>query len=134
MLRALVLWSLQSSEAVRKAIAEAYKGQRHEGDIYQERAVQPWGSDGDHRRYWLIEGLDDTYFRVYRENNPALKTRTWWSVADSIDSVKSLAEKLRGDGTQKNGRLANSMQMAVSRFEAGEEASYSRYALSMSLT
>ena len=85
--------------------------------------MQPWGSDGDNRRYWLIEGLDDTYFRVYRESNPALKTRTWWSVADSIESVKVLAEKLREDGSQKSGRLANSIQIAIPRFEAGEDVS-----------
>lgn len=108
---------------MRKVIQEAYKGQRHENDVNQERAVQPWGSDGDNRRYWLIEGLDDTYFRVYRENNPALKNRTWWSVADSIESVKGLAEKLREEGSQKGSRLANSMQLAVPRFEAGEEVS-----------
>ena len=89
--------------------------------MYQERAVQAWGSDGDNRRYWLVEGLDDTYFRVYRENNPMLKTRTWWSVADSIESAKSLAEKLHEDGSQKSGRLASSIQLAVPRFEAGEE-------------
>ncbi|KAI4153439.1 MAG: hypothetical protein LQ340_002311 [Diploschistes diacapsis] len=58
---------------------------------------------------------------VYRENNPALKNRTWWSVADSIESVKGLAEKLREEGSQKGSRLANSMQLAVPRFEAGEE-------------
>ena len=127
LLKALVLWSLQSSEAVRKTIAEAYKGQRHEGDIYQERAVQPWGSDGDNRRYWLIEGLEDTYFRVYRENNPALKTRTWWSVADSIDSVQVLADKLREEGSQKGARLASSISLAVPRFEAGEDVGSNYY-------
>ena len=115
------MWSLQSSEAIRKIIADSYKGQRQENDVNQERAVQPWGSDGDNRRYWLIEGLDDTYFRVYRESNPALKTRTWFSIADSIDGVKILADKLRIEGSQKGGRLANSIQLAIPRFEAGEE-------------
>ena len=109
---------------MKKTIAEAYKGQRYEGDIYQERAVQSWGSDGENRKYWLIEGLDDTYFRVYRESNPALKTRTWWSVADSIESVRVLAGKLREDGSQKSGRLANSIELAIPRFEAGEDVSY----------
>ena len=115
------MWSLQASEAVRKAIAESYKGQRYEHDLTQERSVQPWGSDGENRRYWLIEGLDDTNFRVYRENNPALKTRTWWSVADSIDGVKALGDKLREEGSQKGGRLANAIEVGVNRFEAGEE-------------
>jgi hypothetical protein len=120
-LRSLVFWSLQSSEAVRKHIAESYKGQRQEEDFGQPLAVQPWGRDGDKRRYWLIEGLDDTYFRVYRESNPALKNHSWWSVADSIDSVKALGEKLREEGTTAARKLADGIMTAIPRFEAGEE-------------
>jgi hypothetical protein len=58
-------------------------------------SVQPWGSDGDKRRYWLVEGQDDTPFRVYREGNPKLKNISWWSVAGSIDEIRTLAQKLK---------------------------------------
>ena len=88
-------------------------------------AVQPWGRDGDKRRHWLIEGLDDTYFRVYREStrfkgkNKVLST--WWSVADGIENVKLLGDKLRGDNSLPARKLADGITAAIPRFEAGEE-------------
>ena len=57
-------------------INKAYRN-RHEDDLNIPLSVQPWGSDGDKRRYYLIEGNDDTSFRVYRESNPAGLQRTW---------------------------------------------------------
>lgn len=85
-------------------------------------SVQPWGRDGDKRRYWLIEGQDDTDFRVYRESNPALKTTTWWSVAGSIDELRVLAAKLQDDdGSREAKALGERMLHAVPRFEATEE-------------
>ncbi|OAA72276.1 hypothetical protein ISF_01349 [Cordyceps fumosorosea ARSEF 2679] len=122
LLRTLILWTMSSSESVKAIINQAYKQNRHEDDLNQPRAVQPWGSDGDKRRYFLVEGQDDTAFRVYRESNPAGTNRTWWSVAGSIEELRALAEKLNTkDGGPKAKKLSNKMIQAIPRFEAGEE-------------
>ncbi|OBR13632.1 hypothetical protein CH63R_02358 [Colletotrichum higginsianum IMI 349063] len=122
LLRALALWSLSASETVKAIINKSYKGNRHEDDLNQPLSVQPWGSDSDKRRYYLIEGLDDTAFRVYRESNPAGFNRTWWSVAGSIDEIKALADKLMTkDGGPNSRKLAEKMLTAIPRFEATEE-------------
>ncbi|KAI5868152.1 hypothetical protein GGS23DRAFT_544294 [Durotheca rogersii] len=122
LLRTLVMWTLSSSEVIKGIINQSYKGQRHEDDLNQPLSVQPWGSDSDRRRYYLIEGLDDTNFRVYRESNPAGFSRTWWSVAGDIDELKALADKLQtADGGPKAKKLALKMLAAVPRFEATEE-------------
>ena len=102
---------------------ESYKQQRHEDDLNQPLSVQPWGRDGDKRRYWLIEGQDDTHFRLYRESNPALKHNTWWSVAGSIDELKAVATKLGEEGSQAARRLQERITLAIPRFEASEEVS-----------
>jgi hypothetical protein len=84
--------------------------------------VQPWGTDGDKRRYFLIEGQDDTAFRVYRESNPAGTQRTWFSVAGSIEELAALADKLETkDGGPKAKKFASKIIAALPRFEAGEE-------------
>ncbi|KAI0382963.1 hypothetical protein F5Y04DRAFT_36312 [Hypomontagnella monticulosa] len=122
LLRTLVVWTLSSSEVVKGIINKSYKGNRNEDDLNQPLSVQPWGSDSDKRRYYLVEGLDDTHFRVYRESNPQGFNRTWWSVAGSIDELKALADKLQNsDGGPKAKKLANKMLAAVPRFEATEE-------------
>jgi hypothetical protein len=122
LLRTLILWTLSSSDAVKSLINQSYKQNRHEDDLNQPRSVQPWGTDGDKRRYFLIEGQDDTAFRVYRESNPAGTQRTWWSVAGSIEELKALAEKLETkDGGPKAKKFATKILMALPRFEAGEE-------------
>ncbi|KAL8683733.1 MAG: hypothetical protein Q9186_000367 [Xanthomendoza sp. 1 TL-2023] len=121
LLSGLVLWSLGSSETVQNIIKEKYKQQRHDDDKNQPLSVQSWGRDGDKRRYWLIEGLDDTNFRLYRESNPALKTVTWRSVAGSIDDLRQVAAKLDEDGSQAARKLRDSIQAAIPRFEAGED-------------
>ncbi|KFA63479.1 hypothetical protein S40285_00323 [Stachybotrys chlorohalonatus IBT 40285] len=122
LLRILILWSMSSSEVIKSLINQAYKQNRHDDDLNQPRSVQPWGSDGDKRRYFLVEGQDDTAFRVYRESNPAGTSRTWWSVAGSIDELKALAEKLeKTDGGPKARKLSQKILQAVPRFEAGEE-------------
>ncbi|KAI1743677.1 hypothetical protein F4680DRAFT_353581 [Xylaria scruposa] len=122
LLRTLVLWSLSSSEVVKGIINQSYKQNRHEDDLNQPLSVQPWGSDSDRRRYFLVEGLDDTHFRVYRESNPAGFNRTWWSVAGSIEELTVLCEKLQtADGGPKARKLAQKMQAAIPRFEATEE-------------
>lgn len=122
LLRTLILWSLSSSDVVKTIITNSYKQNRHEDDLNQPLSVQPWGSDSYKRRYYLIEGLDDTAFRVYRESNPAKIERTWWSVAGDIEELKQLAEKLNTeDGGQRARTLASKMLAAVPRFEATEE-------------
>ncbi|PQE22310.1 hypothetical protein CJF32_00004674 [Rutstroemia sp. NJR-2017a WRK4] len=122
LLRTLVLWSLSSSDVVKNIITASYKQTRHEDDLNQPLSVQPWGSDADRRRYFLIEGLDDTHFRVYRESNHTVTKRTWWSVAGDIDELKALAEKLtKDDGGQKARTLSNKILAAIPRFEATEE-------------
>ncbi|KAM4054755.1 hypothetical protein HRG_005578 [Hirsutella rhossiliensis] len=122
LLRTLILWTMASSETVKALINQSYKQNRHEDDLNQPRAVKPWGSDGDKRRYFLVEGQDDTNFRVYRESNPAGATRTWWSVAGSIEELKALAGKLETkDGGPKAKALSHKILTAVPRFEAGEE-------------
>lgn len=105
-------------------IKETYKARtsKEKDDVNIPLSVQPWGRDGDGRRYWLIEGQDDTPFRVYRESNPKLKTNTWWSVAGSIQDIRDLAQKLVDeDGTRDAKTLAERMRNAIPRFEATEE-------------
>ena len=121
LLKTLILWSLNSSEAVQAILKESYKQQRHEDDLNQPLSVQPWGRDGDKRRYWLIEGQDDTHFRLYRESNPALKHNTWRSVAGTIDEIKAAADKLGDEGSQAARRLCESVRLAVPRFELSED-------------
>lgn len=87
--------------------------------------MQAWGRDGDKRRFWLIEGQDDTHFRLYRESNPALKNNTWRSVAGTIDEVKEVARRLDEENTQASRRLRDRINAAIPRFEASEEVSRS---------
>ncbi|KAI9818550.1 MAG: hypothetical protein M1827_000609 [Pycnora praestabilis] len=121
LLKTLVLWSLSSSEAVQGIIKESYKQVRHDDDLNQPLSVQPWGRDGDKRRYWLIEGQDDTHFRLYRESNPALKHNAWWSVAGTIEELKTVGQQLQEEGSQAARRLSERIILSVPRFEATEE-------------
>lgn len=121
LLRTLVQWALSSSDVIKTMINQAYKN-RQDDDLNIAFSIQPWGSDGDKRRYFLVEGNDDTTFRVYRESNPAGISRTWWSVAGSIDELKALCEKLEtNDGGPKARALAKKMAASIPRFEATEE-------------
>lgn len=108
---------------MRGIINASYKQNRHEDDLNQPLSVQPWGSDGYKRRFYLIEGLDDTHFRVYRESGQtAVYKRSWWSVASDIDELKQLADKLENEDRGQKARLLSSkMLAAVPRFEATEE-------------
>ncbi|EIT72709.1 hypothetical protein F9C07_2279937 [Aspergillus flavus] len=121
LLKSLILWSLSSSEAVQAKIKESYKQARHEDDLNQPLSVQPWGRDGLKRRYWLIEGLDDTHFRLYRESNPALKNVTWWSVAGTIPELKAVADKLDEEKSMHSKKLSEKIKNSVPRFEGSEE-------------
>ncbi|KAF2718673.1 hypothetical protein K431DRAFT_274252 [Polychaeton citri CBS 116435] len=126
LMRTLALWSLSSSEVIQALIKEAYKQQRHGDDENQPRSVQPWGLDGEKRRYFLVEGQDDTAFRVYRESGRYNKTKEcqWIHVAGSIEEVRALANKLESkeyDASQAARRLASRMVVAIPRFEATDE-------------
>lgn len=123
LLKSLILWSLSSSEAIQAKIKESYKQSRHEDDLNQPLSVQPWGRDGLKRRYWLIEGLDDTHFRLYRESNPALKNITWWSVAGSIPELKAVADKLDEERSTHSKKLSEKINNSIPRFEGSEEVS-----------
>ena len=126
LLRTLVMWALSSSEIIQGIIKEKYKQNRHSEDENQPLSVQPWGTDVDKRRYFLIQGLDDSSFRVYREGSRYTKNAHWWSVAGTIDEVKALAEKLdKDDGSQAARRLSMKMINAIPMFEATEEVNLS---------
>jgi hypothetical protein len=116
----LILWSLSSSEAISAKIKESYKQARHEDDLNQPLSVQPWGKDAYRRQYWLIEGQDDTHFRLYRETNPGPKS-TWWNVAGTIDELKAFADGLNDQKSQAPRRLSEKIRNAVPRFEGSEE-------------
>jgi hypothetical protein len=115
------LWSLNASEVVSTYLKSNYKQARHDDDLNQPLSVQPWGKDAEKRRYWLIEGRDDTSFRLYRETNPALKNNVWISVGGSIDEMKVQAAKLAEEGTQAARRLSERILQSIPRFEATEE-------------
>ncbi|KAL1968995.1 hypothetical protein VTN77DRAFT_829 [Rasamsonia byssochlamydoides] len=121
LLKALILWALSSSDAVQAKIKECYKQTRHDDDLNQPLSVQPWGRDDLKRRFWLIEGQDDTHFRLYRESNPALKNNTWFSVAGNIPELKAVAERLEKEKSVHSKRLSEKIKMAIPRFEGSEE-------------
>lgn len=125
LLRTLIIWSLSTSESISQTIKDSYKQSRHEDDLNQPLSVQPWGIDGDKRRYWLIEGQDDTSFRLYRENAKTQQEQTWWNLAGTIDEAKAIAGKLENkDITQAARRLSSRIMSAIPRFEATEEVSH----------
>ncbi|KAM5456287.1 hypothetical protein MaudCBS49596_001309 [Microsporum audouinii] len=121
LLATLTIWALSSSESVQAKLKESYKQSRHDGDKNQPLSVQPWGSDTLKRRYWLIEGQDDTHFRLYRESNPALKTNTWWSVAGSIPELRAVAESLATEKSRASRELSQKILNSIPRFESSEE-------------
>lgn len=130
LLRTLILWSLSSSDAVQGIIKESYKQARHDDDKNQPLSVQPWGRDGYKRRFWLVEGQDDTHFRLYRENNGiTAKTNTWFSVAGSIDEAKAVSDKLDEENTPHARNLRDKIRAAVPRFEAGEDVRFPYFKL-----
>ncbi|KAK7534352.1 uncharacterized protein J3D65DRAFT_633186 [Phyllosticta citribraziliensis] len=120
-MRAIILWSLHGSEAVSTMIKESYKQSRHDDDLNQPLSVQPWGVDGDKRRYWLIEGKDDTSFRLYRESKPGKVNTTWWNLAGTIEELRVVAKKLSEEPSQASRRLSERILAAIPRFEATEE-------------
>lgn len=126
LLKTLILWSLSSSDAVQAIIKESYKQARHDDDKNQPLSVQPWGRDGYKRKYWLIEGQDDTQFRLYRENSGiTAKTNVWLSVAGTIDEIKAVADRLDEENTPHARNLRDKIRAAIPRFEAGEAVWFS---------
>ncbi|KAJ5099765.1 hypothetical protein N7532_006766 [Penicillium argentinense] len=121
LLRSLILWSLSSSDAIQAKLKESYKQARHDDDLNQPLSVQPWGRDSLKRRYWLIEGQDDTHFRLYRESNPSLKHITWWSVAGDIPELQAVANKLQEEKGTNSKKLSEKILSAIPRFEASED-------------
>lgn len=99
-------------------IKESYKQARRDDDLNQPLSVQPWGQDGDRRRYWLIEGREDTEFRLYRESDPKLKHYDWRAVAGTIEELKPVIDRLNEDGSQVARRLSDRITLAIPRFEA----------------
>jgi hypothetical protein len=111
-------------------LKDQYKSRtsKEKHDVNIPLSVQPWGEDGDKRKYYLIEGQDDTSFRVYRESDltarkePRKDNTTWYSSAGSIDELRVLAQKLADDdGTRKAKALSERILNAIPRFEATEE-------------
>lgn len=103
-------------------INTGYNQKRTADDLNQPLSVQPWGHDGDKRRYYLVEGDDNCSFRIYREGNPAaLYNRQWISVAGSIDEARALAEKLGKDNGQNARKLSKSILNNIVNFEEKEE-------------
>jgi len=132
-------WALSSSEQLRAIIAENYKASRRDDDLNVAISVQPWGMDGERRKYWLIEGqgmhgtpgrhrvvaddlLDDTPFRLYREKNAGSADRIWISIAGTIDEIRKVARELEeDDGTKHAMALKAKIDGAILRFEEGEK-------------
>ncbi|KAL9093361.1 MAG: hypothetical protein Q9165_004102 [Trypethelium subeluteriae] len=121
LLKTLILWSLNSSEAVSALLKESYKYRKNNDDSAVPLNIPRWGRDGEKRQYWLIEGQQDTSFRVYRESNPYSKKNTWWSVAGDLDELRGLANKLENDDSQYARQLGVRFKSSIPRFEAGEE-------------
>jgi hypothetical protein len=117
----LALWSLSSSDAIQAKLKESYKQARHDDDLNQPLSVQPWGRDSLKRRYWLIEGMDDTHFRLYRESNPALKNVSWWSVAGDIPELQVIANRLQEEKGTNSKKLCEKIRNAIPRFENSED-------------
>ncbi|KAK9470574.1 uncharacterized protein V1510DRAFT_369953, partial [Dipodascopsis tothii] len=66
-LKSLVYWALGSSEQIKSVVAEAYVGNRDGDDSNCFLSVKPIGEDKLRRRYHLIQGTDDTRFRICRQ-------------------------------------------------------------------
>ena len=122
-LRTLVLWALSDSEAVQAIIKDSYKSSRQTEDRNVGLAVVPWFIDTfSKRKYYLVEGKEDTYFRLYRENNAiSQKTNTWFSVAGDIDEINAIAEKFDAETAAQSKAIAMKLKAAIPRFEAGED-------------
>lgn len=121
LLKTLILWALSSSDTVQSKLKESYKQSRREDDSNQPLAVHPWGYDSFKHRYWIIQGHDDTPFRLYRESNFSSRNRTWWSVAGTIPELKAVANSLSEEKSQSSRRLSQKINESIPHFEFSEE-------------
>jgi hypothetical protein len=71
----------------------------------------------------LTTRLDDTSFRVFRENPAHLKTVQWYSVAGNLQELNGLAAKLDLDGSKNARMLRSKILQTVPRLEEGERVS-----------
>ncbi|KAH7378451.1 hypothetical protein DE146DRAFT_682603 [Phaeosphaeria sp. MPI-PUGE-AT-0046c] len=124
LLHTLSLWSLNQNEQIKVMITNAYKSRttKDKLDTNIPLSVQPWGLDGEKRRYWLVEGQSDTHFRIYRETDPhKTKKVKWFSVAGDIEELRAVATKLEEEDGRTNAKaLGERMINAIPRFEASE--------------
>ncbi|KAK9373240.1 uncharacterized protein V1513DRAFT_459947 [Lipomyces chichibuensis] len=121
-LLALVHWSLISSEAVRKILSNGYSGNRLEDDRNCELAVSAIGMDSERRRYYLVEGLNDTRFRLFRETNPRKRLVNWTPVASTHDELQRYIDELKGSDTSRHAKaLTEKLAAELPRLEAGEQ-------------
>ena len=121
LLKALALWSLNTSDIIGNVIRESYKQSRQAEDRNQPLAVQPWGTDTLKRRYWLIEGQHDAPFRLYRQSTTKIGGDTWWSVAGTIAELKDFGDKLHDEKSQAARRLADGISAAIPRLLDAED-------------
>ncbi|KAK9325056.1 hypothetical protein V1517DRAFT_254718 [Lipomyces orientalis] len=121
-LLALVHWSLISSDAVRKILSKGYSGNRSEDDRNCDLAVPPIGMDSERRRYYLVEGLNDTRFRLFRETNPRKRYVNWTPVASTHDELHEFIEDLKRSDTSRHAKaLIENLKAQLPRLEAGEQ-------------
>ncbi|KAK6349635.1 hypothetical protein TWF696_005917 [Orbilia brochopaga] len=122
MLQTLILWVLRHSRVVGDILKEVYKPGRKTDDSNIPLAVHCWGMDREKNKYYLIEGKDDTHFRVYQEYiSPGYRTARWISVAGTIDELRDLAERLGQEGSRNAKDLQGKILAAIPRFEEGEQ-------------
>ncbi|EPS37615.1 hypothetical protein H072_8675 [Dactylellina haptotyla CBS 200.50] len=122
MLQTLILWVLRHSRVVGDIVKEIYKPGRKTDDSNIPLAVHCWGMDREKKKYYLIEGKDDTYFRVYQEYiSPGYRTSTWVSVAGTIDELRDFAHRLGQEGSRNAKELQGKVLAAIPRFEEGEQ-------------
>ncbi|KAK9467434.1 hypothetical protein V1512DRAFT_205996 [Lipomyces arxii] len=120
---ALVHWALASSDQIRKLLAKGYSAGRLEDDRNCPLAVMPLGMDGERRRYYIIEGLNDAKFRLFRETNPRKQLVNWTPIASSAAEVEQCAEKLANEDTDKSRNaktLAAKLRAEATRLEGCE--------------
>ncbi|KAK6350659.1 hypothetical protein TWF718_003844 [Orbilia javanica] len=122
MLQTLILWVLRHSKAVGDILKDVYKPGRKTDDSNIALAVHCWGMDREKNKYYLIEGKDDTYFRVYQEHiSPGYRNATWVTVAGTIEELKDLADRLAQEGSKNAKDLQGKILAAIPRFEEGEQ-------------
>ncbi|KAK7207890.1 hypothetical protein BZA70DRAFT_29059 [Myxozyma melibiosi] len=118
---ALVHWSLTASEAVRQVLVQGYSQQRTDDDSASPLAVLPIGLDSERKRYYLIEGENDTRFRLFCETNPRQRLVNWTPVASTFAEFKEFVDKLSETDTSRNAKaLVESLTEELPRLEASE--------------